>query len=167
MTRVTLISNPQSNPGFSSRLAWARLAAGHSTIEDAAKAIGMPSDAYEQCEKSDTYPDFEVLCKIAACFGIHPPWLLEGKHSMTGAIETEIFNPYLCRRLAQARKAAGYPTAKSAAAAMGIKYATYSSDEAGRSWPSLQRISLYARFFNLSTRWLYDGILPEEAQYES
>lgn len=62
-------------------------------------------------------------------------------------------------RLIEARKAAGYPSARAAAAAMGVSYYTYAQHEnntQGREVPRDAAIR-YARFFQVSLEWLLTG----------
>lgn len=59
-------------------------------------------------------------------------------------------------RLKQARIAARYKTAADAAAAMGVKYSTYSAHENGEKGLS-RAADRYARFFRVSKVWLLDG----------
>ncbi|WP_312809313.1 XRE family transcriptional regulator [Agrobacterium cavarae] len=59
-------------------------------------------------------------------------------------------------RLEEARKAAGYSTAREAADAIGVSYPTYAAHENGQR--GLARAAeRYARFFNVSLDWLLTG----------
>jgi transcriptional regulator with XRE-family HTH domain len=60
------------------------------------------------------------------------------------------------RRLKAAREASGYGTAKAAAEALGIPYATYVQHENGRRG-IVREADLYARRFKISLDWLMRG----------
>lgn len=60
-------------------------------------------------------------------------------------------------RLQQARKKAGYETAKSAAEAMGVPVATYIQHENGARGLPATRAERYARFFRVQPEWLLYG----------
>lgn len=60
-------------------------------------------------------------------------------------------------RLKAARIAAGYPTAKEAAEAMGIPVATYVQHENGSRGYPVARAQRYARFFKTTPEWLLYG----------
>jgi phage repressor protein C with HTH and peptisase S24 domain len=65
------------------------------------------------------------------------------------------------QRLRTARKAAGYRTAKAAAAAFDWNGNTYGANENGNAPFSFQRAKVYASAFGVRAEWLYDGTPPE------
>jgi hypothetical protein len=67
------------------------------------------------------------------------------------------------RRLRQARVAAGFATAKAAAARYGWNLNSYASNENGNAPYSYRRAKDYAAALGVRAEWLYDGISPEVA----
>lgn len=66
-------------------------------------------------------------------------------------------------RLRTARRNAGYPTARAAAAAHGWNPNTYASNENGHAPFSYSSAKAYARAFGVDPAWLYDGEGAPEA----
>jgi transcriptional regulator with XRE-family HTH domain len=60
-------------------------------------------------------------------------------------------------RLRQAREAAGYESAREAAATLGLSYSTYAGHENGSRGPKREQLMQYARKFKVSTDWLLTG----------
>jgi hypothetical protein len=65
-------------------------------------------------------------------------------------------------RLTGARKAAGYQTARAAAAALGVKEPTYIGHENGQRGFRRDSADRYARKFDISLEWLLTGKGPKE-----
>lgn len=63
----------------------------------------------------------------------------------------------LSHRLVQARRDAGYESARQAADALGISYGTYSTHENGSRGVPAGRAEVYARKFKVSLEWLLTG----------
>jgi transcriptional regulator with XRE-family HTH domain len=63
----------------------------------------------------------------------------------------------LADRLIDARKEAGFKTARAAADALSIGYSTYASHENGSRKPKAEEIAQYARRFSVSLEWLLHG----------
>lgn len=63
----------------------------------------------------------------------------------------------LAERLTEARKKAGYRSARAAAAALGVKYPTYATHENGTRTPKAADIALYSKRFNVSQSYILEG----------
>jgi hypothetical protein len=66
----------------------------------------------------------------------------------------------LNERLAEARRQAGFETARDAAAALGIPYPTYAGHENGSSGFRADKGEIYAKKFKVRFEWLMRGTGP-------
>jgi DNA-binding XRE family transcriptional regulator len=78
MNRTNGRPHPRERAAFASRLRQARIAAGHDTMEAAARAIGIRSGVYWRHEKGRQGITLEFVKLYARAFAVDPGWLAFG-----------------------------------------------------------------------------------------
>lgn len=158
---------------IAARLAEARYAAGHGSMQKAATAAGVAAGTYKAHERGLRMISDVALETYARAFGVDPQWLRLGGESGRAApeaIASDVKGPsapppntqlsLASCRLSVARIIAGFTTRSEAVRFFGWVKSTYVAHEAFTAPLNRQWAALYGSAFGISASWLLDGALP-------